>query len=47
MSDDSCAMCKGTGKNIFNEICIYCNGTGESNSAAAESKPIEISSPGT
>ncbi len=32
---DSCAMCRGTTKNIFNETCIYCNGTGESNSAAA------------
>lgn len=35
MSDNSCNMCKGTGKNLFNEICIYCNGTGEWNAAAA------------
>lgn len=35
MRDNSCEMCKGTTKNIFNEACIYCNGTGEWNQAAA------------
>lgn len=35
MSEDTCEVCTGTGKNIFNEICPYCNGTGEWNGAAA------------
>ncbi len=26
-----CSVCFGTGKNMFNEICTYCNGTGEHN----------------
>lgn len=35
MSDESpCVVCKGTGKNFFNESCTYCNGTGEWNDAA-------------
>jgi len=36
LSDESpCDVCKGTMKNIFNEICPYCNGTGEWNDAAS------------
>ncbi len=34
--DNNCAICKGIGKNMFNETCTYCNGTGESNSLAKE-----------
>lgn len=34
--EDNCAVCTGTGKNMFNEMCTYCNGTGESNSLAKE-----------
>jgi len=33
MSDKGkCSVCIGTCKNMFNEICTYCNGTGEWNS---------------
>lgn len=35
MSQSPCDVCTGTGKNMFNEICPYCNGTGEWNDAAA------------
>ena len=35
MSESPCEICKETGKNIFNESCPYCNGTGEWNDAAA------------
>ena len=36
MSEESpCDVCKGTKKNIFNETCPYCNGTGEWNDAAS------------
>lgn len=32
MSDvGECSICFGTGKNMFNEVCTYCNGTGEHN----------------
>ncbi len=31
---NKCAICKGIGKNMFDETCTYCNGTGESNSLA-------------
>ena len=31
---DVCDFCKGTGKNYFNESCVYCNGTGEWNYTA-------------
>lgn len=32
MSDlGECSICFGTGKNMFNEICTYCNGTGDHN----------------
>ncbi len=34
MSESSCDVCVGTGKNLFNETCPYCNGTGEWNDAA-------------
>lgn len=34
--EGNCAICKGVGKNMFNETCTYCNGTGESNSLAKE-----------
>ena len=27
----TCSLCYGTGKNMFNEVCTYCNGTGEHN----------------
>jgi len=33
---DYCVICKGTGKNLFNENCVYCNGTGEPNNLAEE-----------
>jgi len=26
-----CSICYGTGRNMFNESCTYCNGTGEHN----------------
>jgi len=35
MSQSVCDVCNGGGKNMFNEICPYCNGTGEWNDAAA------------
>ena len=35
MSESPCDMCKGNGKNQFNEVCPYCNGTGEWNDAAS------------
>ncbi len=35
MTESPCDICKGTCKNQFNEICPYCNGTGEWNDAAA------------
>jgi len=35
MSESFCDMCKGDGKNQFNEVCPYCNGTGEWNDAAS------------
>lgn len=35
MSESPCDMCKGSGKNTFNETCPYCNGTGEWNDVAA------------
>jgi len=37
MSEPSspCDVCVGTGKNMFNEVCPYCNGTGEWNEAAS------------
>ena len=35
MSESTCDVCKGTMKNIFNETCTYCNGTGKWNDAAA------------
>jgi len=31
-----CAICSGTGKNLFNESCPYCHGTGEHNTLADE-----------
>jgi len=31
-----CSLCYGTGKNMFNESCTYCNGTGEHNTLADE-----------
>lgn len=34
--NDNCVVCKGTGKNFFNEHCPYCNGTGEPNNLAEE-----------
>jgi len=35
MSDSgNCVICIGTGKNMFNETCTYCNGTGEYNNLA-------------
>lgn len=34
--ENNCAICTGTGKNMFDEVCTYCNGTGESNSLAKE-----------
>jgi len=34
LSESSCDVCVGTGKNLFNETCPYCNGTGEWNDAA-------------
>jgi len=34
MSESPCDMCRGSGKNQFNETCTYCNGTGEWNDAA-------------
>jgi len=33
---DGCVICSRTGKNMFNEACTYCNGTGEANKAADE-----------
>ncbi len=33
-SDDYCDICKGKGKNMFEESCPYCNGTGEWNASA-------------
>jgi len=35
MTESPCDICRGTGKNQFNETCPYCNGTGEWNDAAA------------
>jgi len=34
MSESPCDICRGSGKNQFNEVCPYCNGTGEWNYAA-------------
>jgi len=31
-----CSVCFGTGKNMFNENCTYCNGTSEHNILADE-----------
>lgn len=37
MSDaGTCVICCGTGKNLFNEACPYCHGTGEHNNLAEE-----------
>jgi len=35
MTEGVCEVCMGTTKNLFNESCPYCNGTGEWNEAAA------------
>ena len=35
MTESPCDVCRGSGKNQSNEICPYCNGTGEWNQAAA------------
>lgn len=35
LSESTCDICKGTCKNRFNEVCPYCNGTGDWNDAAA------------
>ena len=34
MTESPCEVCRGTGKNLFNEACPFCNGTGEWNDAA-------------
>ena len=33
---DNCVICNGKGKNLFDEKCPYCNGTGEPNHLAEE-----------
>lgn len=35
MTESPCDIYRGIGKNQFNEVCPYCNGTGEWNDAAA------------
>ncbi len=35
LTESPCDLCKGSGKNQFDKICCYCNGTGEWNDAAA------------